>query len=184
MVEIEIPKHYGPKMRDELNSSSTLNLRDYSHYFFDVGLKLSLMTKDEDLRKTLRTSFSGDRFKALIADALTKLVTMTMFAYEMLIFDIIFPNFLTQSSRRYSRVHTDINSNRTIVVYGRLFNLKYQINYIYLHISLNFIGYKVSKELFKWRCRQSNRLLAAPILGKKLIVDRENTNSSKRSRND
>ena len=70
MIEIEIPKHYGPKMRDELNSSSTLNLRDYSHYFFEVGVKLSFMTKDEDLRKTLRTSFSGDIFKALIADAL------------------------------------------------------------------------------------------------------------------
>ena len=59
-------------MRDELNSSSTINLRDFSHYFFDVGLKLSHMTKDEDLKRTIRTSFSGERFKTLTAHSLTK----------------------------------------------------------------------------------------------------------------
>ena len=73
MIEIEIPKHFGPKMRDELRSSAThLNLRDFSHYFFDIGLRISLITKDNDLRQTLRSAFCGDRFKALISHSLTK----------------------------------------------------------------------------------------------------------------
>ena len=70
MVEIEFPKHYGPKMRDQLNSSSLVNLREYSPYFFDVGLRLSHLRKDTDLLRTLRTTFSGDRFKNLMGHCL------------------------------------------------------------------------------------------------------------------
>ena len=72
MVEIEIPKHYGPKMRDQLNSSSNINLREYSTYYFDVGLRLSQLTKDTDLLRTLRTTFCGDRYRQLLAKCLTQ----------------------------------------------------------------------------------------------------------------
>lgn len=65
-IDIEMPKHFGPKMRNELDSSSAVNLRDYSFYFFDVGLELVKLANDFDLLRTLRITFSGDRFKQLI----------------------------------------------------------------------------------------------------------------------
>ena len=49
------------------------------------------------------------------------------------------------------------------------------------------IGFSVSKDLIKWRNRQSNRLEAAPILSKKMIMkdnDKNTENALKRNRID
>ncbi len=72
IVEIEIPKHFGPKVRDELSSSSTLNLRDFSHYFFEIGLNFGRIKKDDDLIRTMRMTFCGDRFNKLLAHSVSR----------------------------------------------------------------------------------------------------------------
>lgn len=73
MVSLEIPKHYGGKMRDAiLAGASSINLRDFSYYYIEVGLKLSKTLRDEDLLRTMRKAFCGERFRSLCVLTLTK----------------------------------------------------------------------------------------------------------------
>lgn len=73
MIEIELPKHYGSRIREDIMASAiAVPLREYSYYYFEVGWKLSKLTRDNDLRKTLRIAFTGDRYKALMARSLAK----------------------------------------------------------------------------------------------------------------
>lgn len=73
MTEIELPKHYGGRIREELMAGATaVNLREYSYYYFEFGLKLSKLTRDSDLRTTLKLAFAGDRYKSLMARALSR----------------------------------------------------------------------------------------------------------------
>ena len=73
IVEIELPKHYGSKMRDAiLAGAAPINLKDFSHYYFDVGLKLAKLVNDLDLQRTMRTAFVGDRYRNLLTYTLTK----------------------------------------------------------------------------------------------------------------
>ena len=63
---MELPKHFGQRMRDEINAGSeSIKLRDFSFFFYESGLKLAKSTNDEDLKKTLRLAMSGDGFKTL-----------------------------------------------------------------------------------------------------------------------
>lgn len=73
MVRMEHPKHFGNKMRDEMRAGAgSVNLRDFSHYFFDVGLRLCGATKDVDLGRTLRAAFLGERYKRLMVRSLAQ----------------------------------------------------------------------------------------------------------------
>ena len=73
MVELELPKHYGSKMRDAIMAGAApINLKDFSHYYFDVGLQLSKIKQDLDLQRSLRAAFSGDRFRNLLLFTLSK----------------------------------------------------------------------------------------------------------------
>ena len=73
MIEIELPKHYGSRIREDIMAGAlAVPLREYSFYYFEVGWKLSKLTRDNDLRKTLRIAFTGDRYKALMARSLAK----------------------------------------------------------------------------------------------------------------
>ena len=79
MVEIEFPKHYGQKMRHEMGAGAEkLKLRDYSYYFFDVGLQLIEMEVGAstetrtDLRDRLRGAFLGQRYHKLTMNALSQ----------------------------------------------------------------------------------------------------------------
>ena len=48
MVEIENPKHFGAKMRNEiLAGPAAVKYRDYSYYYFEVGLRLVRTKKDK-----------------------------------------------------------------------------------------------------------------------------------------
>eukprot|EP01041_Mallomonas_annulata_P005413 gene5413-10834_t len=72
MVEVEIPKHFGARMRDEIMAGpSAMRLKDFSNYFFEVGLKLCKIKKDGDLQRTLRVAFCGDRYKTLMVRSLS-----------------------------------------------------------------------------------------------------------------
>jgi GINS complex subunit 3 len=73
MVEIELPRHYGSRIREDIMAgASAVPLREYSFYYFEVGWKLSKFTRDNDLKRNLRTAFTGDRYKALMGRALSK----------------------------------------------------------------------------------------------------------------
>lgn len=73
MIEIELPKHYGSRIREDIMAGAiVVPLREYSFYYFEVGWKLSKLTRDNDLRKTLRIAFTGDRYKSLMARSLAK----------------------------------------------------------------------------------------------------------------
>jgi len=72
IVRLNAPKHFGTKMRDEMRAGATsINLRDFSFYFFDVGLNLSRISVDPDLRRTLRNAFVGERYRNLTVRSLT-----------------------------------------------------------------------------------------------------------------
>ena len=87
-VEMELPKHFGKRMKEEILAGShpALNLRDCSHYFFDVGIILSNIKKDTDLMSSLRTALCGDRFKSLMFHCLTKLVALSIFSFCNVLF--------------------------------------------------------------------------------------------------
>lgn len=76
---METPKHFGNKMREEIKAgSSSINLRDYSNYFYEVGLQLSFAkykqnsVDSKDLQYVLRKAFCGEKFKKLMVNSLTK----------------------------------------------------------------------------------------------------------------
>ena len=69
MAKMELPKHFNTKMRDEMRAgAASVNLREFSHYFFEIGLRLSrsAVPPDADLQRTLRAAFLGERFRRLM----------------------------------------------------------------------------------------------------------------------
>jgi hypothetical protein len=73
MISIELPKQYDRKMRDQISAgASNINLQEYSHFYFNVGMALAIETENADLRYTLTKAFSGDRFEALMVHALSR----------------------------------------------------------------------------------------------------------------
>jgi len=73
VVVMEVPKHFGPKMRDHMFAgASNVNLRSYSHYFFEIGLRLAKVMRDEDLFRKLRVAFLGERYRKLVVRALSQ----------------------------------------------------------------------------------------------------------------
>lgn len=79
MVEIQNPKHYGARMRNEMFAGpNSIKYRDYSYYFFEAGLRLAALKKKledkadrDDLVRNLRFAFSGDRYTELMNRALS-----------------------------------------------------------------------------------------------------------------
>ena len=73
MVEIQLPKHYRTRMRDAISAGAgSIDLREYSFYFYDVGLRLSQILRDDDLLRTLRRAFCGERFSDLCVHSLSR----------------------------------------------------------------------------------------------------------------
>jgi len=53
-------------MRQEIRAGAeSLRLREFSLYFFEVGLRLAQAIKDEQLFHTLRHAISGERYRTL-----------------------------------------------------------------------------------------------------------------------
>jgi hypothetical protein len=72
MVDLELPKHFQRKMRDEIIAGANhINLKEFSFYFFEVGLKMAEVTDDEDLKRILTKAFSGERFRDLMVHSLS-----------------------------------------------------------------------------------------------------------------
>lgn len=73
MVSLELPKHFDKKMRDHIAAGAvTINLKEFSVYYYEVGMQLAQSLKDDDLRNTLRIAFTGDRYKALMVNSLMR----------------------------------------------------------------------------------------------------------------
>jgi GINS complex protein len=79
MIEVQNPKHYGARMRNEIFAGpNSIKYRDYSYYFFEAGLRLAALKKKpedkadrDDLVRFLRFAFSGERYTELINRALS-----------------------------------------------------------------------------------------------------------------
>jgi len=77
-VQIELPKHFGKRMREDIRAGpEAIKLRDFSFYYFEVGLRLGAITEDSDLMMTLRQAISGDRFKTVTYHTLFRLVYLS-----------------------------------------------------------------------------------------------------------
>lgn len=72
-VQMELPKHYQKKMRDSIDAGAeSINLKDYSPYYFEVGMKIAEALEDPDLKKTLRVAFCSKRFTMVMSRALCR----------------------------------------------------------------------------------------------------------------
>jgi len=72
-VRIEPPKFYGLKMRDELRAGAeSINLREFSYYYFEVGMRLAIALMDKDLLLNLRQAFVGERYRKILVRALSQ----------------------------------------------------------------------------------------------------------------
>lgn len=72
IVRIESPAFLGSKMQNEIASgSNTINFREFSPYFFELGLKISSIKNDPVLRRSLRTAYYRDRFSSIYGRCFT-----------------------------------------------------------------------------------------------------------------
>eukprot|EP01038_Epipyxis_sp_PR26KG_P006805 gene6805-9320_t len=72
MIQMELPKHFDRKMRDEIITNNiNINLKEYSYYFFEVGLQIALETNDNNLKEILRKAISNNRFRSLMFNSLS-----------------------------------------------------------------------------------------------------------------
>lgn len=73
MTEMELPKHYDRKMRNNIAASAlNINLKEYTPYYFEVGMELASELRDNDLKDTVRIAFCGDRYRSLMINALSR----------------------------------------------------------------------------------------------------------------
>jgi GINS complex subunit 3 len=72
IVEMELPKHFDRRMRDNIAASAlNINLKEFSPYFFEVGMDIAEQLRDRDLQDTVRIAFTGDRYRSLMMNALS-----------------------------------------------------------------------------------------------------------------
>jgi hypothetical protein len=79
IIKINIPKHYGKIMQDEIKAGAkNINFKEYSYYYYEVGLQLYNIFKSsrvpglsENLIETIRKAFCGDRYKDLMTNSIS-----------------------------------------------------------------------------------------------------------------
>jgi len=72
VVETDLPKHYGLRMRSEIKAGAkAIRFRDYSKYYFETGVLLAHLIDDNGLLEAFRKAFAGDRYRDLTARALS-----------------------------------------------------------------------------------------------------------------
>lgn len=75
IIDMELPKHYDHKMRDNIAASAlNINLKEFTPYYFEVGMELAQHLDDADLQNTVRIAFCGDRYRSLMINALSRSV--------------------------------------------------------------------------------------------------------------
>lgn len=68
-----MPKGYSLRVRDDIEAGpESINLREFSYYYFEVGFRISELLNDENLMRVLRMALCGERFKILISRALSR----------------------------------------------------------------------------------------------------------------
>lgn len=71
MVQLSVPKIFGEKVKRELLADATcVDLRDRSRYYFELGLKVSLLTNQTDVAMLVLSSFR-DRYQRILTECLT-----------------------------------------------------------------------------------------------------------------
>lgn len=66
-VGVEFPKHFGDGFREHLDAGpASVNLRQMSTSYFDVGVSLSTLKRDDDLARKLLFAFTGERFRRIM----------------------------------------------------------------------------------------------------------------------
>jgi len=76
MTKINIPKHYGKIMQDEIKAGAKINFKEYSYYYFEVGkelykIKRHLPQVGPPLIEATRKAFCGDRYEDLMTNSLS-----------------------------------------------------------------------------------------------------------------
>jgi hypothetical protein len=78
LVDIEVPRGYSKKVRDDiLAGAASVKLREFSFFYFEVGMRVSRILRDDNLIDTLRHAFCGERYQNLAKRALSRY----MYAY-------------------------------------------------------------------------------------------------------
>lgn len=66
MVKLELPRVFGPRFQVSfLADPSIVNLKDRCPYFYELGLKLQMLSQDVDLGQTLQKALAW-RFKDIV----------------------------------------------------------------------------------------------------------------------
>jgi len=82
IVDIELPKYYGNRIREDIMAgASSVKLREFSFYYFEVGCKICEIARDKDLKRILRIAFSGERYASLLSNAMSKYVNFVLSVY-------------------------------------------------------------------------------------------------------
>lgn len=153
MVKTELPKHYGQKMRDEILAGAlNIDLKSFSYYFFEVGIKLSKESNNKDLRRILAIAFSSDRFRSLMVHSLSSWNDdVTTFAQNLTAAELL------------------------------IFNEGKCLSTGIFLCNSSCVALKTSRDLHEWRSQRSNQLKSTSLLGRRTNEYKEQDSiSSKR----
>lgn len=74
-MELELPRGFGPRVRDDIFAGpASVKLREFSYYYFEMGIKISSLMNDANLVEILKMAFCGERYKILTSRALSRFV--------------------------------------------------------------------------------------------------------------
>ena len=155
MVTVELPKHFGSRMRDEIMAGAlTINLREFSYYFFEVGLKLCQITKDDDLQRSLRVAFCGDRYKSILVRSMSRYVIIPKLNYYIQVICFYFSS-------------------------GHVDNAEYTQSLTAMELKIFLKGYQTTEEIFNWRTKKSFIIQKSNILRRKSSSNDEKSKKQK-----
>ena len=75
LVELDLPRGFGPRVRDDIYAGpASVKLKEFSFYYFEIGIRISKLMRDFNLVGILKMAFCGERYKILTSRALSRLV--------------------------------------------------------------------------------------------------------------
>ena len=138
---------------------TAIDFKEYSNYYFEVGLIICKLTRDKDLQRTLRIAFSGERYKTLLVRSLCQWENINHFC---LCTDLL--HLQLKLARRLLRIHPKTYENRKRAFSCRLILIPS------CYVCSTFLcipGYHAMQDVHRWRAREASILKLSGILGKK-----------------